>query len=171
MPSYYGKGPYGKALYSRANVWNLAGGLRPAVALTGTLRRILLLGGDLSPSIVFSANLAVEHLVSLSGDFAPQTALGASLTGDWVLAGDMTSGIVLAAQLVTGPLWQGSTTCPPSTWEDSEMCPPSIWTPIIPPDWAPSGAKDPLGYGMRAYGVGEYNEFVSPWVPTELCNG
>lgn len=148
---------------------NLAGDLAPSVTFSTTDLLIIAiqdLGGNLAPSVALAANLSVD--LSLAGDLAPQMALGASLTGDWLLVGDMTVGVDFAAGLASGPLWQGSEVCPPPIWDESELCPPSLWTPTIPPNWTPEGAKDPLGYGMRAYGKGPYNEFTSPWLPTDL---
>ena len=169
MSSLYGKGVYGQGVYSASPI--LAGGLAPTVALSGTLRKLVGLAGNLAPAVVFGpATLASS--VDLAGDLAPQTGLGAALTGDWTISGDMAQAIAFAAQLTSGPLWAASPPCA-SAWEPSTSCPPAMWTPSAPPQWELPGT--PGGYGLANYGSGPYNyeavSDASPWRPSELCNG
>ena len=155
-----------------------AGGLTvtPAVELAGNLAPAITFGpsqlttpqaisGGLAPAVTFAANMAVIYAVT--GDLASQIALGASLTGFWDLAGNMTAGVVLAATGEFGPLFAPSDACPLSAWDETLACPPPLWTPTVPPSWDLSGETgDLLGYGMRPYGMGEYNQFSTPWLPS-----
>jgi hypothetical protein len=184
MPSFYGIGQYGQGQYSRRPLVDISGDLTPSIVFAGNLGVIANLAGDMSPLVTFGpsplttpqnidGDLAIEVvfaaemslIYAVYGDIAPQTALGASLAADFVLTGDMAVEVDFAATAFLGPLWQVSGTCPPPAWEESTLCPPPLWTPTVPPNWVPSGVKDPFGYGMQAYGKGNYNDFSTPWLP------
>jgi hypothetical protein len=117
--SLYGNGVYGKGLYSRATVWDLAGNLAPSIAFAGDFT--ILMAGDMPVQVVLSGSLALD--LSLHGDLPSQVFLAGS-------------------GFVSGPLWADEEPCLPPLWEQSEPCPPPMWTPIPPPMWTvASGAQ------------------------------
>lgn len=186
MPSLYGIGAYGTGQYSRMPLVDIAGDLAPSICFAGNLGVVVDLAGDLRPMVEFGPSLLttpqnidgdlsftvmfagdMSLIYAVNGDIAPQTVLSGSLTGDWILAGDLAPKVVFAADAFLGPLWQEAAICPPPVWQETELCPPPLWTPTIPPNFDPSGATSSLGYGMRAYGVGVYNDVFTPWIPAD----
>ena len=143
--SHYGRGAYGRGPYSRIRAFQpifagdfqivgqqfFAGDLAPVVTFAADLGLVHDLAGDLAPSVTFAADLAL--IIDLAGDLSPKVTLGASLTGDWELGaldGSFGFTVVLGASgLISGPLWEASTPCPPSMWTSEEPC---------DVDWQPS---------------------------------
>ena len=114
MASSYGKGPYGKRLYSWAPTVDFSGNLTPSVSFSAAIDVLVAKGdlaGNLRPLIVLSGSLAVDRVFA-GGDLAPR--------------------ITLAASAVLGPYWPPSQPCPAPPWASSDPCPTSLWTPTGP---------------------------------------
>lgn len=123
MPSLYGRGSYGKGLYSQSTVSDLAGDLAPSVVLAGNLdiQGQVFIGGNLRPTVALGGSLTA--LRALGGGMRPQVTFWAHVGADVDLDGGMTLGATLAGGVpAVGPLWTPVPACPDPEWEEAELC-------------------------------------------------
>ena len=108
MPSYWGKGNYGQALYSQSSAWDLAGGLTPRVA--------------------FAGDFTIVGEEFFAGNLAPKVTFSGPLTAVLPVEGNLSATVSLAASsMISAPLWGASEPCPPTMWTPAEPCDPVEW--------------------------------------------
>ena len=125
--SLWGKGVYGKGLYSQTQTHDLAGNLSTVKTFsadfdfgTPTVRTF---AGGMTPQLAFAATLGLTR--DLAGSISLATAIGGDLelVLDGLVGGtSYTVTFAAVLDLVSEPLWEMTTPCDPVDWEESALC-------------------------------------------------
>jgi hypothetical protein len=138
MSSLYGNGLWGTGLYSQVSTWSLGGNIAPTVTFSADIDVVgqIFFSGVLTPTVTFTGAFSV--ILDLhSGAITPSVAFGSDLTFDVILGGSIVAQVDLGASLLLDMGFAGNLPVQVAIacelisgplWADSELCPSPPWT-------------------------------------------